>query len=555
MQGAGPRTLTLTGSGTALMGMNIVDGDGPTSIIKTGTGTWRLSRPQEYTGTLIIKDGILGGNPSPLSTTIVAPGGSLEVDADVGISVIASGEGFAGMGALINSGGDVLDGLRNLTLESDITINFAGRGDIRGWDGPASLSTGGNDYKLTKRGVGQFSIVSTTVDPALGDIDIQEGIFDFEGNLTTLGNPAATITVAQGATVQFWGLTIPADKKMMLDGGVFQSGATSVNTFVGPVTLGANSSFDTINKSTLTISGAISGDGNGLTKTGNGTLVLTANNHYTGTTTVNAGTLRVSGSVADSAQIVVNNTATFDAASTQKLAALTVNSGGVATGSGGTLKIGTGANASPLTIAGTGQVDLMNRAVIVDSPAGDEAATLQSVRALVIAGYNHGDWLGSGITSSAAAADHGKAIGYALVSEVLSAGETSLLGQDVDGSEIIARYTLVGDANLDGTVGFADLVAVAQHYGQTLNDPVNAPSTLIDSWWTHGDFDYDGVVTFADLVAVAQNYGGRLPDVPGATAQFASDLSAVPEPGAGLIAFAECGFFLSRRRSRRSTPC
>jgi hypothetical protein len=92
---------------------------------------------------------------------------------------------------------------------------------------------------------------------------------------------------------------------------------------------------------------------------------------------------------------------------------------------------------------------------------------------------------------------------------------------------VLVRFTLNGDANLDGSVGFADLVAVAQHYGTS-----DGSAT-----WSTGDLNYDGNVGFADLVAVAQNYGGALPSavIPGASADFANDMAqafgSVPEPG------------------------
>lgn len=60
-------------------------------------------------------------------------------------------------------------------------------------------------------------------------------------------------------------------------------------------------------------------------------------------------------------------------------------------------------------------------------------------------------------------------------------------------------FQLAGDANRDGTVGFADLVAVAQNYG------VSSGAS-----WFDGDLNADGMVNFADLVIIAQHYGDIL---------------------------------------------
>jgi hypothetical protein len=119
------------------------------------------------------------------------------------------------------------------------------------------------------------------------------------------------------------------------------------------------------------------------------------------------------------------------------------------------------------------------------------------------------------------------------------------MGSAVDGDAVLARYTLLGDATLDGVVNFADLVQLAQSY-----NVVDGTRT-----WFTGDFTYDGNTNFADLVKLAQNYNTALPTeaIPGASPQFAADLAAafasVPEPGAlGLLGLAACGLVGRRRR-------
>jgi autotransporter-associated beta strand protein len=307
------------------------------------------------------------------------------------------------------------------------------------------------------------------------------------------------------------------------------------------------------------ISGSIGGTAVGswsVNKSGNGTWTLAnINNAYLGDTTVDGGTLRVTGSIASTSGVIVNSGATFDAASVQTVKALPVNDSATAIVSAGALRVGDNNAAVPLNLSGSGKLDLKARGVAVDVPAGSETPTLQSIRAQVITGYNGGGaqaWLGNGITSSSAAANSSAAVGYALASEVLpfaaGAATDTFLGLTVDKSTVVARYTLAGDATLDGVVDFNDLVKLAQNYNTTVSD-------VTESWWNKGDFTYDGITDFNDLVKLAQNYNTSLPTepIPGASALFESDLArafaSVPEPGCGLLM--GIGLLAMGRRRRR----
>jgi autotransporter-associated beta strand protein len=315
--------------------------------------------------------------------------------------------------------------------------------------------------------------------------------------------------------------------------------------------------------------------GSGLTKSA-GTSKLTlagmTANTYTGVTRVNAGSLELSkpegvvavpgdlqvfggsvkvlagGQIAANSNVTVANVGTILdlGGHAQTFASLNVTGASVNVGTAGN-NGGTGPALlrvnGDFSVTGGGKLDLANNRLIVDY---DPAATspIASVRAALASAYANGAWNGPGIDSVGIAATRG--LGYAEAGDVLGAGGGSFGGASVDGSAVLVRYTLSGDATLDGVVDFNDLVKLAQNYNTTI------PAT--GSAWYRGDFNYDGMVDFNDLVKLAQNYNSTLPSEPiaGAPAVFATDLAAafaaVPEPGAlSLIA---CGLLLSRRRTR-----
>jgi hypothetical protein len=179
------------------------------------------------------------------------------------------------------------------------------------------------------------------------------------------------------------------------------------------------------------------------------------------------------------------------------------------------------------------KLDLAQNHLVVNYASGG-TSPYSEVERLIKVGYNGGNWGGAGITSSDAASISGRGIGYA---EASALGVGTFGGQAVDSSSVLVRYTLLGDANLDGAVNFTDLSKLSQNYNQ--------PGTF---HWSDGDFNYDGHVDFNDQVYLAQNYNTSLPPS-GAAPVFA--LAAVPEPGAAGVTVALGLVYASRRGRRR----
>lgn len=127
----------------------------------------------------------------------------------------------------------------------------------------------------------------------------------------------------------------------------------------------------------------------------------------------------------------------------------------------------------------------------------------------IIRGRAGGTWTGPGITSATAAANpNTHAVGIAEASET---GLTSLFGESFDNTTVIVRYTLPGDATLDGTVNITDFANLAANFNQS------------GRWFT-GDFDYSGTTNIADFALLAQNFNQSLP----------ASRSTVPEPAVAV---------------------
>lgn len=102
----------------------------------------------------------------------------------------------------------------------------------------------------------------------------------------------------------------------------------------------------------------------------------------------------------------------------------------------------------------------------------------------------------------------------------------------LDQQTLVEDYlgTLLGDADLDGSVQFADFLALSEGFGQ-------------EGGWEQGDFDSNGMVEFQDFLLLSQNFGQ-----PTAESQTAS----VPEPSMACYAMIAASLCCLVRRTRRS---
>ena len=300
---------------------------GGMALYKGGTGTLTMahgndSLPNIYTGPTVITNGILKVNtprvlgPVTGGTVFATNGGTFDLNGQaMGLKpVTIQGAGFAGQGTVINSGAAQNNGLQVLTMSGDATVGGVGRFDLRGTPADTFLNTSGQPYKLTKVGPQQFSIVSATVDPAFGDVDVQQGIFSFEGNSTTLGDASKTVTVRSNATLQLWAATNQIDKKIVFQGGTTANliNGSGSNTLVGPLTVDGGSLWN-IGGTSLAIYGNLDGAG-GFNKSGGAPLYLYGANTHAGNTVIsgNALVLGPSATLANTPSISLATGTTLD---------------------------------------------------------------------------------------------------------------------------------------------------------------------------------------------------------------------------------------------------
>jgi fibronectin-binding autotransporter adhesin len=335
---------------------------GAVTVIKQGSSTLTLSGANvNYTGTNYVEGGTLSvGNGNAFGTAgtvVVTNGGTLDLDNQgIGnVPVIISGSGVGGNGALINSvysvNGDQ-HALDTVELAGNATIGGAGRWDIRvnGTQNALLTTTDGQPHNLTKTGTNLIALVTCTIDPSLGNIDIQSGVLGFQLAGTAqnssgwfgLGTANRTISVENGGTLEFntLGSAYPLFQNVNLNNGSTLLSDAGDNAVSGTITLTGNATITVTGGTSpwLQITGPIVGSGN-LIVNGTLPLILSSASTYTGNTLVNSGTLQLGfgfgqdGSIISSNIIIAANAALDASQESDQM--LTVASGQNLLGNGG----------------------------------------------------------------------------------------------------------------------------------------------------------------------------------------------------------------------------
>jgi autotransporter-associated beta strand protein len=509
---------------------------GPGALTKIGGGSISFNADNDTYSGITLTNGIIffNGQESGGSGTITVDplfnasiGKNEGPDNTISNPILLKDGSYIDMRVLSGTGtvvGSIYEGvpIGTLTLAGKIT-------------GPGQLFKG-----LSGGGSGNV-ILSNPANDFTGNLTISTGLLTVGAN-NALGSTAGSTTVNSLGTLVFKdGVNYTAPEPLYLSGPGNASidGAVHVvsgaNAFAGPVTLVANTVVNVDPGASLLLSGRVLGaPGAGLTKASDGKLILSgAGNTWSGDTNLQAGAI--------------------DFAATHRIGKLAFSGGATATLTPGNKLLRTTAVQFNDAHNADATLDLTDGRLIIDY-SGASTQPLADAREEIITAYTLGNvphWTGKGITSATAKADAKFAVGYAEASEIIAAGGNTWAGEsNIDDTAVLVRTTLAGDATLDGTVDFNDLVKLAQNYNTTV-------SLVTESWWNHGDFTYDGITDFNDLVKLAQNYNTSLPSapIPGAGPGFEHDLAAafasVPEPSAALLAFfAACGFATSRRRRR-----
>jgi autotransporter-associated beta strand protein len=260
--------------------------------------------------------GVTGTGTEPISLTINGNIG----EATVGSSFSFNPSGAAGSPVLTLNGQNTFTG--NITSSGVRPLVIGGSGYLGGgnYAGNISIGTSAFTYSSSAHQIlsGSNSMGATTITAGI----LQFGKTSALYSGTTESWTAANIRVNAGGTLAF----NVGGTNEFTTGNVttLLTNLAASNSATNGMAAGSNFGFDTTNAAggSFTIgnvianSGGTAGGARGLTKLGTGTLELTADNTYTGATSITAGTLLINGSTSSTSVVTVASGATLGGSGT-----------------------------------------------------------------------------------------------------------------------------------------------------------------------------------------------------------------------------------------------
>ncbi len=502
----GAKGLTVDQAGATTFAGQIT-GAGSSAFIKTGSGALTLSGDNTYANATTISGGslALAGSGSIAASSGVADDAIFDISATTaGASITSlSGGGAVALGGqtltLTNAGdtfSGVIDGASGLAVaggaETLTGVNtYAGATTI---NSGASLLLSGTGGVASSSGVaddGTFDISATTSGASIASLS-GAGVVNLGSQTLTLTNASGTFSGGISGT---GGLVLTAGTETLTGANGYTGGTTilgGVMALSGPGSLGATTGTLTVASGTLDLGGttqttgaltlnggaiidssgggaldssafdvrsgaidAVLGGSGALTQTGIGVTTLSRVNTYTGSTTISAGVLVLSGAGSIAASSGVVDNAFLDISTTAAGASITTLSGGgqvalggqtlTLTNAGGVFSGAVVGGAGGLTVAG-GAETLTG----VNDYAG--ATTINSGANLQLSGTG-------GVANSSGVADNGT---FDIAATTSGASITSLSGAGVVnlGGQTLTLTNASGTFSGD-IAGTGDLVLAA----------------------------------------------------------------------------------------------
>ena len=205
----------------------------------------------------------------------------------------------------------------------------------------------------------------------------------------------------------------------------------------------------------------------------------------------------------------------------------------------GTVQLGTSTGVSSvgaLSIYTGSKLDIRNDSLMINY--GSNPDPIASIAALLASGYAGGAWNGSGIDTSAPLVVSGLSYGIGYADSADTGNPAGLPSGTIE-----IKYTLLGDADLNGIVNGIDFGILAANFNKGVTG------------WDKGDFDYNNIVNgldFGDLAANFNKGAAGASEVAELDAFAAANglLADVPEPTGGAVIVTAAAGFLARRRKR-----